>query len=202
MDRESPRARSPLRVQFVHGLESSPGGAKARHLAEHFEALTPAMDTRDFEACVELQTRALRGFRPDVLVGSSFGGAVVVALLQRGVWRGPTLLLAQAAVRRGLPARLPPGVPVWIAHGTRDELIDLEDSRVLASAGRPENVRLLQVDDDHRLRATLESGRLVEWIRELGTLARPDAISAAGSRDPDGSGPAPRAARPCGGRCR
>ena len=42
------------RVQFIHGLEGSPQGAKARFLAEHFEAITPAMDTSDFAACVAL----------------------------------------------------------------------------------------------------------------------------------------------------
>ena len=82
-----------LRVQFIHGLEGSPQGSKARLFAEHFEALTPAMDTGDFESCVETQRAALESFRPDVLVGSSFGGAVAVALLQRGLWSGPTLLL-------------------------------------------------------------------------------------------------------------
>jgi len=33
------------RVQFIHGLEGSPQGTKARVLSQHFETLTPAMDT-------------------------------------------------------------------------------------------------------------------------------------------------------------
>jgi len=101
------------RVQFIHGLEGSPQGSKARLFAERFTAVTPAMDTGDFEACVALQAETITKFRPDVLVGSSFGGAVAVALLQRGLWRGPTLLLAQAALRHGLPAQLPEGVTMW-----------------------------------------------------------------------------------------
>ena len=112
-----------LRVQFAHGLEGSPQGAKARVLAEHFDARTPAMDTADFEACVALHAETVRAFEPDVLVGSSFGGAVVAALLQRGLWRGPTLLLAQAAQRRGLPVRLPEGVPIWLVHATDDDIV-------------------------------------------------------------------------------
>ena len=86
-----------MRVQFIHGLEGSPQGSKARVLAEHFDAITPAMDTKDFAGCVATQAEVIGSFRPDVLVGSSFGGAVAVALLMRGDWRGPTLLLAQAA---------------------------------------------------------------------------------------------------------
>jgi predicted esterase len=158
---------SAPRVQFIHGLEGSPQGSKARALAEHFEATTPAMDTGDFEACVALHAEALESFEPDVLAGSSFGGAVAVALLQRGLWRGPTLLLAQAAHKRGLPAELPEGVRVWLVHGTRDELVPVEESRALAKSGTPGLVRLIEVDDDHRLSDTVASGRLVALVREL-----------------------------------
>jgi predicted esterase len=162
----SPQPASP-RVQFIHGLEGSPQGSKARLLAERFTAVTPAMDTRDFEACVALQAETLASFRPDVLVGSSFGGAVAVALLQRGLWRGPTLLLAQAALRHDLPARMPEGVRVWLVHGLGDELIDPKESRVLARSGTPGLVRLIEVDDDHPLRATVESGALATLVRDL-----------------------------------
>jgi pimeloyl-ACP methyl ester carboxylesterase len=171
-----------LRVQFIHGLEGSPQGAKARLLARHFETLTPAMETSDFGACVAVQADALAAFRPDVLVGSSFGAAVAVELLQRGLWRGATLLLAQAALRRGARAELPPGVPVWLVHGLRDQLIDIEDSRRLAATGSPEWVVLLEVDDDHPLHETVASGRLVELVHALAKRASRDDPSA-----PEGS---------------
>ena len=160
--------RRDLRVQFIHGLESSPQGAKAQLFARHFDARTPAMDTHDFAASVAVQAAALREFDPHVLVGSSYGGAIAVALLQRGDWRGPTLLLAQAALRVGQPAWLPVGVTVWLVHGTRDEIIDAEDSRVLARTGSPERVRLIEVDDVHALHTTVEDGRLVAWVEALG----------------------------------
>jgi len=156
-----------LRVQFIHGLEGSPRGAKARQLAEHFCASTPAMDTGDFAACVDVHADELRSFRPDVLVGSSFGGAVAVALLQRRLWWGPTLLLAQAALKRDANARLPEGVRVWLVHGLRDGIVDPGDSRCLGRTGTAELVRLIEVDDDHSLRATVASGRLPELVREL-----------------------------------
>lgn len=158
---------SSPRVQFIHGLEGSPQGSKARLLAQHFATCTPAMDTRDFEASLEVQAEALRAFRPDVLVGSSFGAALAVELLARDLWRGPTLLLAQAAVRMLESPRLPEGVAVWLVHGTRDELIDPEESRALARSGTPDLVRLIEVDDDHPLRACVADGRLIEWVRDL-----------------------------------
>jgi hypothetical protein len=160
------------RVQFVHGQEGSPQGAKARLLAQHFDCLTPAMDTSDFEACVALQAEVIRSFAPDLLVGSSFGGAVAVELLRRGVWRGRTLLLAQAALELDPQARLPEDVTVWIVHGTRDHLVDPEDSRRLARTGSAGRVRLLEVDDDHSLHASVADGRLLEWVRELAALPR------------------------------
>jgi predicted esterase len=160
-----PAART--RVQFAHGLEGSPQGAKARLFAAGFDAVTPPMDTADFDACVALHAATLNEFEPDVLVGSSFGGAVVVELLRRALWRGPTLLLAQAALRRDPKARLPGGVPVWLVHGRDDALIDVADSRALARTGDAELVRLIEVDDDHSLHATVRSGRLLEIVREL-----------------------------------
>jgi predicted esterase len=159
--------RRDLRVQFIHGLESSPQGAKAQLFARHFTTRTPAMNTRDFAASVEVQAAALREFEPHVLVGSSYGGAIAVELLQRGAWHGPTLLLAQAALRCGLPAELPADVTVWLVHGTRDAIIGPEDSRVLARSGSPGRVRLIEVDDVHALHTTVEDGRLLAWVEEL-----------------------------------
>jgi predicted esterase len=161
-----------LRVQFIHGLEGSPQGAKARFLAEHFEACTLAMDTRDFAGCVDAQARALAETGPDVVVGSSFGGAVAVELLARGAWRGPTLLLAQAALKLGRTRVLPVGVPVILVHGLRDDVVAIDDSRALAATGSARLVKLIEVDDDHRLQTLLDSGRLANLVREVVSLAK------------------------------
>lgn len=163
------------RVQFVHGLEGSPQGTKARLLAEHFTTETPAMDTGDFEACVALQADVAHRFRPDVLVGSSFGGAVAVALLQRRLWRGPTLLLAQAALRQGLAPALPEDVDVWLVHARADDVVPCEDSRTLARSGTPGRVRLLERDDDHPLHELSASGELVRLVRALHETAASEA---------------------------
>jgi len=159
-----------LRVQFIHGLEGSPQGNKARALAAEFETITPAMDTSNFEACVALHAETIRRFEPDVLVGSSFGGAVALALLQRGQWSGRTLLLAQAGQRQGLRARIPPGIRVWLVHASGDDVVPVADSRRLARSGTPGFVRLFEVDDDHALHALVASGRLVSTLRELSAV--------------------------------
>lgn len=166
------------RVLFVHGQESGPQGTKARLLAQHFETLTPQMDTGDFARCVRQIAAAIESFRPDVVVGSSFGGAVAVALLQRGAWRGPTLLLAPAPVQLGVEPRLPADVPVWIVHGTEDDVVPIASSLILARSGSPERVRLHEVHDDHRLTATVASGRLVALVRALAADVGAPAASA------------------------
>jgi predicted esterase len=157
-----------VRVLYIHGLESGPLGNKARFLAARFDTLTPQMDTSDLAACIEVQTTAIASFAPDVVVGSSFGGGVAVALLIAGAWRGPTVLLAHAArkMRVGGEPHIPAGTPVVLVHGTRDDIIPVEDSRLLAATGSPELVRLIEVDDDHRLTAFTESGRLAEVVEQ------------------------------------
>jgi hypothetical protein len=154
-------------VQFAHGLESSPQGNKARLLDQHFTALTPSMNTRDIEGCIDVHARALREFRPHVLVGSSFGGAVALALLTRGLFTGPTLLLAQAGLRYFPGAGLPPAVAVTLVHARADDVVDFADSLQLAQTGSADRVQLLARDDDHALTTLCASGELVTLVSAL-----------------------------------
>lgn len=156
-----------MRVLFIHGLESSPNGNKARYLAERFEAHTPAMNTGDWIGCLQQQKEAIRSFQPDVVVGSSFGGAVLVELLRQGAWTGPTLLLAQAALKFNPEARLVEGVRVLLVHGSSDDVVPPEHSRRLAETGDAELVELLEVEDDHRLTELVASDRLAELVRQV-----------------------------------
>ena len=155
-----------LRVLFIHGLEGSPQGAKSQYLAARFDAHTPSMDTSDLPGCIETRARAVASFGPDVVVGSSYGGAVAVALLARGAWRGPTVLLAPAAGRLDITDPLPEGVPVTVVHAARDAIIPREHSEALAATGSPDRVRLVVVDDEHRLDTLLAGDGLADLVRE------------------------------------
>jgi hypothetical protein len=161
-----------VRVLFVHGLESSPQSSKAVFLSQHFEALTPAMDTSDFLGCVALQTRKIAEFNPDALVGSSFGGAVVLALLASAAWRGPTVLLAPAQRHYPVAETLPEHVATIIVHGTRDTVVSIAGSRALAQTGSPALVKLIEVDDEHRLQTLVESSRLAELVRQVVSISK------------------------------
>ncbi|CAF1176742.1 unnamed protein product [Adineta ricciae] len=86
------------RVLFFHGLESGVNGKKSRYLAEQFpNSYTPnlkpyyALPCSLWKAIV-----AIHRFKPNVIVGSSFGGFIAMFLLQTRVWKGDTILLAPA----------------------------------------------------------------------------------------------------------
>lgn len=128
---------------------------------------------RVFARSVAVQEAALARHRPEVVVGSSFGGAVTLELLRRGAWRGPTVLLCPAwklvAERAGQAP--PPGLaaragaaPVLVVHGTRDEVVPLDHSQELVAGS---DAQLLVVEDDHRLSATATADGLASWVRQV-----------------------------------
>ena len=159
-------------MQFIHGLESSPSSSKARYLADHFVSKTPAMDTSDFEGSVAVQAEHVAEFAPDVLVGSSFGGAVALALLQHGVFGGPTVLLAPAHRHFGVAEQIPNGIPAVIVHGFRDDVVSIEGSRGLALTGSPGMIELVEVDDEHRLGTLLVGDALADLVRRAYSLGQ------------------------------
>ena len=142
------------RVLFVHGLESGPLGAKV-HTLEQCEALhvcAPHMrNTRNVWASFATIVRETRRFRPHVIVASSYGTILTLLLLQFGVWRGPTLLLA-TAMGVAAPHRLfvPRSVAplVTFVHGSRDSVCDI--AAVRAAAAR-DGVEFVELDAAHGL---------------------------------------------------
>jgi hypothetical protein len=130
---------------------------------------------RVFTRSLEVQRRHLATTSVDVVVGSSFGGAIAVELLRAGDWRGPTVLLCPAYAlvsrRSGRPPHLgfdglSPDVTaqVLVVHGTKDQTVPLEDSRRLVART---SARLVTVDDDHRLSATATAPSLHAWVESV-----------------------------------
>jgi Fic family protein/predicted esterase len=152
------------RVLFLHGLEGSPDGKKGRWLRKHHDTVAPTLDTSSIEAALEDALAAL-STEPDVVVGSSFGGAVLLEMLHIGAWTGPCVFLAGAGPKLTGRRSLPPGGRTVLIHGLRDDVVPPKDSRDL-SASRDDDVRLVEVDDDHRLGGILRSGvlrRAIAW---------------------------------------
>jgi pimeloyl-ACP methyl ester carboxylesterase len=128
----------------------------------------PLLTRRMFRRSVEVQRALLAANQVDVVVGSSFGGAVSLELLRSGAWKGPTVLLCPAhrlvAGRAWLAA---PSLPadasrVVVVHGRQDETVPLDHSRSLVKGTA---AKLIEVDDGHRLAATATPENFAKWIR-------------------------------------
>ncbi len=66
-----------MRVLFLHGWTSVPGGVKPTYLKNAcHEVINPSLPDDDFDESVRIAEAEYNGHRPDVIVGSSRGGAV------------------------------------------------------------------------------------------------------------------------------
>jgi len=154
-------------ILFLHGRESGPGGTKARWLAEHYGAVTPQLETVLVPDTMPAARAAVAEHTPDLIVASSYGGAVAVKLLWENAYNGPVVLIAPAATKLGGDRALPEGARVIIIHGDADDVVPYSDSVALAATGGP-GVRLVTVvEGDHQLHAILHNGVLAAAIAEL-----------------------------------
>lgn len=154
-------------VLFLHGLESNPNGNKARWLASRYLGFAPALTTRQLEVALEEARSAIRDRAPAVVVGSSFGGALLLALVSAGDWRGPSVFVAQAGIKIGTGDRLPEGSRAILVHGTADDVVPFEGSATLA-ASIASGADLWPVDGgDHRLDVILTDGTLGRAVDTL-----------------------------------
>lgn len=136
---------------FLHGLDSAPGGYKPRFLeGAGYRVLNPALPKESFIESVRIARaeleRQFERFQPGVIVGSSRGGAVAMAL---GTVAVPMVLIAPAWRWCAVEPAVPPGTIVL--HSPRDEVIPIEDSRELAArSGLPE-ANIVLVGDNHAM---------------------------------------------------
>ena len=127
--------------------------------------------------CTQLQAKALLEHKPDVVVASSWGGAVALQCLQNKQWSGPTVLLAPAvATRKRLwslfwPASCP-SVPAAAAaqclvlHGEKDNVVLID---AVATVCKKNDILLRRFSDgDHRLNdALLRTDRLSDIVESV-----------------------------------
>jgi hypothetical protein len=134
-------------VLFLHGWTSVPGGVKPTYLAAHgHTVLNPALPDEDFAGAVRIAQAEFDRYHPDVVVGSSRGGAVAL-----NIRSGPArlVLLCPAWKRWGSAKTVKPGTV--ILHAEADEVIPSADSRELvARSGLPPSALIL-IGTDHRL---------------------------------------------------
>lgn len=151
-------------ILFLHGWQSTPGGLKPTYLKDHgHTVLNPALPDDDFDAAVRIAQAEFDQGKPDVVVGSSRGGAVAMNM---NTGATPLVLLCPAWKRWGTATTVKPGT--IILHSRADNVVPFGDSEKLVRNSGLGDSALIVVGNDHRL-ADPES--LKAMLRECGETA-------------------------------
>lgn len=120
-----------MKILFLHGWHSIPGGAKPTHLNNHgHEVINPALDDDDFTAAVATAQAEFDQHQPQVVVGSSRGGAVAMNINSGSA---KLVLLCPAWKNWGTVNSVTPDTV--ILHSRGDEVIRLLTPRLAGTVG-------------------------------------------------------------------
>ncbi|QDT48910.1 Alpha/beta hydrolase family protein [Symmachiella dynata] len=139
-----------MKILFLHGWTSTPGGVKPTFLTDHgHTVINPALDDDDFEAAVRTAQAEYDQNQPDVIVGSSRGGAIAMNIESRDT---PLVLLCPAWKNWGTATTVKNNTT--ILHSQADDVVPFSDSEELVrNSGLPDST-LIEVGNDHRLADT------------------------------------------------
>ena len=133
-----------MQILFLHGWQSVPGGVKPTYLATHGqEIINPALPDEDMEQAVRTAQAEFDKHQPQVVVGSSRGGAVAININSGDA---NLVLLCPAWKNYGTVMAVKPST--MILHSRADDVIPFADSEELA---RINGAALIEVGRDHRL---------------------------------------------------
>ena len=133
-----------MKVLFLHGWHSVPGGVKPTYLVTHgHEVINPALDDDDFGLAVATAQADFNKHQPQVVVGSSRGGAIAMNI---NIGDAKLVLLCPAWKKWGTIRSVKSNTV--ILHSRADDVIPFTDSEELA---RISGATLIEVGNDHRL---------------------------------------------------
>ncbi len=134
-------------ILFLHGWHSVIGGVKPTYLKDAgHEVINPALDDDDFDAAVRTAQAEYDRHKPDVIVGSSRGGAVAMNIESHDT---PLVLLCPAWKNWGTTTVIKPNSV--ILHSRDDDVIPFSDSQELIVTSGVSSETLIAVGTDHRL---------------------------------------------------
>jgi pimeloyl-ACP methyl ester carboxylesterase len=146
---------------FIHGLESSNQGTKAIFFRKKF----PNMIIPTFRGDLQERMKKLQGIlsnKSDIrLVGSSFGGLMASVFAMENEPRVKKMILLAPAINllEFAPNRKQISTPVWIYHGSDDQVIPLAEIEPIARQTFL-SLSFHMVDDDHYLHKTFKT---IDW---------------------------------------
>ncbi len=136
-----------MKILFLHGWNSVPGGVKPTFLANHcHEILNPKLPDENFEqACAIAQTEFDRHL-PELVVGSSRGGAIAMNIACPDA---RLVLLCPAWKKWGAARTVKSGTV--ILHSPADDVVPFAHSQELVANSNLPAAALVVVGTDHRL---------------------------------------------------
>jgi len=136
-----------MKILFLHGWQSVPGGVKPTYLAQHgHEVINPKLPDDDFDAAIAVAQAEFDKHQPAVIVGSSRGGGVAMNLRCKNA---RLVLLCPSWKRHGPVNTVKLGT--IILHSRADEVVPFALSEeLIRNSGLPA-AALIEVGDDHRL---------------------------------------------------
>lgn len=136
-----------MKILFLHGWNSVPGGVKPAYLASHgHEVINPDLPHEDFAEAVHIAQAEFDKHQPQAVVGSSRGGAVAMNM-DTGDAR--LVLLCPAWEKFGAVNRVKPNTAVL--HSRADDVVPFADSEELVRTSDLPVGSLIEVGSDHRL---------------------------------------------------
>ena len=153
-----------MKVLFLHGYGATPGGIKPTFLKDNgLEVLNPLLPDDDFDACVLIAQAEYDEHQPNVVVGSSRGGAVAVNI---NIGDTPLVLLCPAWKRWGKATTVKSNT--IILHAEADESVPFEHSLELVQDSGLPDTAIIRTGTEHRLIDPESLQTLLRTIKEVG----------------------------------
>jgi len=151
-----------MKILFLHGWQSVPGSVKPTYLKDHgHEVLNPALPDDDFNAAVRIAQAEFDQHHPDVIVGSSRGGAVAMNISSGNT---PLVLMCPAWKHWGTARAVKPGTA--ILHSKADETIPFAESQELLRNGGLPETDLIVIGYEHRLADPDSLAKMMEAVEK------------------------------------
>jgi hypothetical protein len=133
-----------MKILFLHGWHSIVGGVKPTYLIDAgHDVINPPLDDDDFDVAVATAQAEFDKHQPNVVVGSSRGGAVAMNI---NIGDAKIVLLCPAWKNWGTTKTVKSDTV--ILHSRADDVIPFIESEELA---RNSGATLIEVGTDHRL---------------------------------------------------
>ena len=135
-----------VKILFLHGLESSPGGTKPACLdAAGYDVINPRLPANSYSDSCAIAQKLVDDCKPDIVVGSSRGGAIAMDI-DIGITK--LILIAPAWRKYDISMSRPVSSDAIVLHSPQDDVVTYDDSTELADNW---GVSLQECGYDHRM---------------------------------------------------